>query len=144
MKKLNKKGFTLIELVVVIVILGILALLVIPKISAYTDSAKLSTCVANMRPLKSAITIWQVDHINGDPTDAAQLTIGGLGQFIEGGAQQCPLKGTYSIIANTSSDPLLAGEPDIQCDTSSLSKHHKINGSNVNTISLYERVHTSD
>lgn len=96
MKKLNSKGFTLIELVVVIVILGILALLVIPKISAYTNQAKTSTCVANMRSYKSAMVMWQAQDLNNHTLGAASLTTGTLNSFMEKPAI-CPGGGTYSL-----------------------------------------------
>ncbi|HBH13412.1 MAG TPA: hypothetical protein DDX29_09915 [Clostridiales bacterium] len=40
-KQRNKKGFTLIELIVVIAILGILAMIAIPRFSGFTDRAKI-------------------------------------------------------------------------------------------------------
>ena len=45
---MNKSAFTLIELVFVIVILGILALIAVPKLSATRDDAKLTGELANL------------------------------------------------------------------------------------------------
>jgi len=44
---MNKHGFTMIEIIFVIVILGILSSIVIPKLVVARDSAKLTTEVAN-------------------------------------------------------------------------------------------------
>lgn len=56
MKKLenlkNKKGFTLIELIVVIAILGILMLILVPSFLGYADDAKEQVAKANTR------TVW--------------------------------------------------------------------------------------
>ena len=51
LKKRNKKGFTLIELVVVIAILGILAAILIPVIGGFIDRANDATDQANARSL---------------------------------------------------------------------------------------------
>ena len=48
----NKKGFTLIELIVVIAILGILALFLVPQFMGYSDDAKEQVAKANTR------TVW--------------------------------------------------------------------------------------
>ena len=55
MKKLlkNKKGFTLIELIVVIAILAILAAILIPSITSYIDEATRTKDAANARALYS-------------------------------------------------------------------------------------------
>ncbi len=54
LKKRNKKGFTLIELVVVIAILGILAAILIPVIGGFIDRANDATDQANARSLFNA------------------------------------------------------------------------------------------
>ena len=57
MKKLtNKKGFTLIEMLVVIAIIAVLVAIIIPTISSATTKAAAATDAANMRSLKAQIT----------------------------------------------------------------------------------------
>ena len=51
----KRKGFTLIELIVVIAILGILAAIAIPRLGAFTDRAKISTIETNHRTIVSAL-----------------------------------------------------------------------------------------
>ena len=46
LRKNNKKGFTLVELIVVLVILAILAALLIPALTGYIDKAKQKQIVA--------------------------------------------------------------------------------------------------
>ena len=50
----NKKGFTLIELIVVIAILGILALFLVPQFMGYSQDAKVQVAKANTRSVWSA------------------------------------------------------------------------------------------
>ncbi|MCI6343758.1 MAG: prepilin-type N-terminal cleavage/methylation domain-containing protein [Campylobacter sp.] len=53
-----KKGFTMIELIFVIVILGILASVAIPRLAATREDAEISTAVANIRTLVSDATAY--------------------------------------------------------------------------------------
>lgn len=55
----NKKGFTLIELIVVIAILGILALFLLPSFMGYSDDAKLQVAKANVRTAWTAAQATQ-------------------------------------------------------------------------------------
>jgi type IV pilus assembly protein PilA len=90
----SKKGFTLIELVVVIVILGILAMLVIPRVTEYRKTATVKTCVGNIRTIKSAMSVYYASS-GHDPADLAALVNGGSG-FLEN-TPKCPAGATYDI-----------------------------------------------
>lgn len=63
----NRDGFTLIEMLIVIIILGILAMVIIPQISVSTDDAKVSTLKTNLAGLRSAIEIYYAQHGNVYP-----------------------------------------------------------------------------
>lgn len=58
----NNRGFTLIELMVVIVILGILAGLIAPKIIGRTDEAKIMEAKVNIATLETALKLYKLDN----------------------------------------------------------------------------------
>lgn len=68
MKKLNKKGFTLIELIVVIGILAVLAVILIPSISNYIGEAREARNTANARAIYSEVTAAVAMGTNPAPT----------------------------------------------------------------------------
>lgn len=72
MKKTNKKGFTLIEMLVVIAIIAILVAIIIPTVTSATTKAKASTDAANLRSAKAVITIGLLDDSIDTDADVSQ------------------------------------------------------------------------
>jgi len=58
----NQAGFTLIEMFIVIIIMGILAMIVIPQLKVSTEDAKLNTLKTNLNNLRSVIEIYYQQH----------------------------------------------------------------------------------
>lgn len=58
----GQRGFTLIELMVVIVILGILAAIIAPKIIGRTDEAKVTKAKVQIRNFETALKMYKLDN----------------------------------------------------------------------------------
>ena len=72
MKK-GQKGFTLLELLVAIAILGILAAVAIPNVKKFIDSANNSAAKTELSMVQVAEVAFQADHNGGITTDIDNL-----------------------------------------------------------------------
>lgn len=66
-----KKGFTLVEILIVVVILGILAAIVIPQFTEASTEARVSSLCSDLQTLRSQIELYKVQHNDIPPTIAA-------------------------------------------------------------------------
>lgn len=62
MTRQNRKGFTLIEILIVVIILGILAAIVIPQFTNASKEAKQSSLVTMVQSLRSQIALFKLQH----------------------------------------------------------------------------------
>ena len=69
-----KKGFTLVEILIVVVILGILAAVVIPQFSDASTSAKTSSLKTDLQTMRSQLQLYKIQHNDTLPT-LVNLTI---------------------------------------------------------------------
>jgi len=78
------KGFTLVEILIVVVILGILAAIVIPQFTNASETAKASNLRSQLQTIRGQLELYQIEHNGVYPalgTDWTQMT----GETDEGG-----------------------------------------------------------
>ena len=129
MKKMNKKGFTLIEMLVVIAIIAILVAIVIPVVGNATEKAKEARHAANIRSAVAELTIAQLTgEVTGSVTKSEsgvfsiQVTTTNTGAFDKlgddmttfGGVSPSEFSkgaGTYTLTINNAGEITVSGGP---------------------------------
>lgn len=85
----NERGFTLIELMVVLIIIGILAAIAIPLMSKQTDKAKIKRAVSELKSMKTIVDIYMTDPAVNAAGVAPAATAADLGKVLsENGVTQ--------------------------------------------------------
>ncbi len=68
-RKLNGRGFTLIELMVVLVIIGVLAALIVPNVLNRADDARVSAARTDVNNLMQALRLYRLDNLRYPSTE---------------------------------------------------------------------------
>lgn len=116
-KRKGRNGFTLIELMIVIAIIGILTLIVIPQVSQYRAKGYMTAAKVDAKNTYMAVEAWKIDNPGGTPPaekifpnaagktyTAARTSAGVAIDIAEGGSvtvTHTNLTGSYIMAADT-------------------------------------------
>jgi general secretion pathway protein G len=93
----RQRGFTLIEIMIVVVIIGLLAALIVPSMLGHVDEARITKARSDIQALSTALTMYKLDNYNYPSTDQGlralvqkpdsdQVKNWRLGGYLTGGA----------------------------------------------------------
>ena len=67
-RRMSRKGFTLVEILIVVIILGILAAIVIPQFTSASQDARKNSLTSQLQTLRSQIELYKLQHLDQLPT----------------------------------------------------------------------------
>lgn len=114
----SKKGFTLVEIMIVVAIIGMLAAIAIPNFVKARNTAQANACISNMKQIDGGVQQWALERGKKD-ADAIDAT--GVAEYVKGKKlPTCPAGGDYIFAGNVGT------EPSVTCPNAASTPPHKM------------------
>jgi prepilin-type N-terminal cleavage/methylation domain-containing protein len=100
----DQSGFTLIEMLIVVIVLGILAMIIVPQISVSTEDAKLNTLQTNLSSLRNSVELYYHQHDSKYPGSTKQTDGTAVVSDAEAATAFIPQLTKYSEVSGQTAD----------------------------------------
>jgi general secretion pathway protein G len=114
-KTSRKAGFTLVEIMIVVAIIGLLAAIAIPNFIKARATSQQNACINNLRQIDGAINEWALEtgKKNSDPIGNVATVSAYIKLNANNSVPGCPAGGTYNVYN-------VGDSPQVTCTLSSL------------------------